>query len=229
MARAPSYAFYETKEVLNFFRVNDYKEPLCKRVLQYLYSIQDYLRLNPDPKAFVLRKSLVLLKRKQKTIDQKEFEDRMFKDSPGAEEHLKTLFEHRRKKRNPSPKRGLTFWLSLGCLRSKSQTPLLSSAEQILAHNLDPKNQQSGELNKKGFSFSHMKLSGVHGVRVNKKPKNSPVKKVENNAGDVYAIDNAKNLNEVFGKDEKKVSTLYHAVKLVNNIHLRNEDDEKME
>jgi hypothetical protein len=71
MARAPSYAFYETKEVLDFIRLNDYKEALCKRVLKYLQSIEDYLRLNPDPKAFVLRKSLVLLKRKQKAIDQK--------------------------------------------------------------------------------------------------------------------------------------------------------------
>lgn len=120
MARAPSYAFYETKEVLDFIRLNDYKEPLCKRVLQYLYSIQDYLSLNPDPKAFVLRKSLVLLKRKQKALDQKEFEERMFKDSPGAEEHSKTLFEYRNKKRNPSPKRGWAYWLSLGCVRSKS-------------------------------------------------------------------------------------------------------------
>ena len=97
MARAPSYAFYETKEVLDFIRLNDYKEALCKRVLKYLQSIEDYLRLNPDPKAFVLRKSLVLLKRKQKGIDQKEFETLMLKDSPEAEEHLKTLFEYRNK------------------------------------------------------------------------------------------------------------------------------------
>jgi diadenosine tetraphosphate (Ap4A) HIT family hydrolase len=123
MARAPSYAFYETKEVLDFIRLNDYKEALCKRVLKYLQSIEDYLRLNPDPKAFVLRKSLVLLKRKQKAIDQKEYETLMFKDSPEAEEHLKTLFEYRNKLRNPSPKRGWTYWLSFGCVKSKSQTP----------------------------------------------------------------------------------------------------------
>jgi hypothetical protein len=123
MARAPSYAFYETKKVLEFIRLNDYKETLCKRVLSYLYSIQDYLRLNPDPKAFVLRKSTVLLKRKQKAIDQKEYNSRFLKETPGTGEHLKTLFEFRNKKRNPSPKRGWTYWLSLGCVRSKSQTP----------------------------------------------------------------------------------------------------------
>ena len=39
MARAPSYSFYETKEVLDFIRLKDYKEILFKRVLSYLYSI----------------------------------------------------------------------------------------------------------------------------------------------------------------------------------------------
>ena len=39
MARAPSYAFYETKEVLDFIRMKDYKDTLCQRVLSYLYSI----------------------------------------------------------------------------------------------------------------------------------------------------------------------------------------------
>lgn len=42
-------------------------------------------------------------------------------------------------------------------------------------------------------------------------------------------MDKSKNLNEVFGRDERKISTLFHAVKLVKNIHLRNEDDDKME
>jgi len=36
-------------------------------------------------------------------------------------------------------------------------------------------------------------------------------------------------LTEVFGKDEKKVQSLFQAVKLVKSIHLRNLYDEKME
>ncbi len=36
-------------------------------------------------------------------------------------------------------------------------------------------------------------------------------------------------MTEVFGKDEKKVQSLFQAVKLVKSIHLRNLDDEKME
>ena len=36
-------------------------------------------------------------------------------------------------------------------------------------------------------------------------------------------------MTEVFGKDEKKVQSLFQAVKLVKSIHLRNLYDEKME
>ena len=83
-------------------------------------------------------------------------------------------------------------------------------------------------MNEKGFSFSHMKISNVKGMRISSSKK----KKQENKKGegtDIKDLDNAKNINEVFGKDEKKVSTLFHAVKLVKTYHLRNVEDEKME
>ena len=66
-----------------------------------------------------------------------------------------------------------------------------------------------------------MKVHGIKGVRVDKKPKKkSPSKKLEGAGG--AGLDSTKNLNEVFGKDEKKVQSLYHAVKLVKSSHIRN-------
>jgi hypothetical protein len=78
-----------------------------------------------------------------------------------------------------------------------------------------------------------MKVSGIKGVRVDKKKKkNSPPKRAEGKAGGPGSeadLDANKNLNELIGKDDKKVQSLFQAVKLVKNIHLRNEDIEKMD
>ncbi len=68
-------------------------------------------------------------------------------------------------------------------------------------------------------------------MRVDKKPKkrSSPKTTEVSGGAGAAALDTSKNLIEVFGKDEKKVQSLYHAVKLVKSIHLRDLDDEKME
>jgi hypothetical protein len=64
-AHSYSYKFYQTVEVFKFHRINDYKEHFAGKALYYLRSVKHYLTNNPEKKAHVLRKNLVILGRKE--------------------------------------------------------------------------------------------------------------------------------------------------------------------
>ena len=172
MIGSPSFRFYETKLVFEFHRLNDYNRGLSDRVLLYLRSIKDQLTGLKDRKSFLLRRNLVFLMRREKDRTNKIYQQQMQEElegDPTAKEHISAILNFRQKKgiakkeaiEGHEPNRGWFYWLSLGCVRSKSTN----------AVNRKPSEEDDNEP-----GVINLKLSPVKGVRMDKALPKSPAK-----------------------------------------------------
>jgi hypothetical protein len=167
-----------------------------------------------DRKSFLLRRNLVFLSRKEKDHNNKIYQQQMqeeLEEDPNAKDHISAILNFRQKKgiakkqaiEGHEANKGWFYWLSLGCVRSKSTHAL---------HALDKKPSEDDD-NEPGVL--NLKLSPVKGVRLDKAPSKTPQKSAAPAGNLAMTIAKSQSIQNLIGVDSKKVANIFNVVKML--------------
>ena len=145
--------------------------------------------------------------------------------SPDTEDHLRSILSFRQKKgilksgeESPEPRRDWTYWLSFGCVKSKS-----SNALAVVDGNKPKPKEEEPEP-----GILSLKLSPVKGVRMNK-PLASVTPKPSTGTGNMaMKMAQSKSIQNLIGQDQKKAQNMFQVLKIIGTTPME-EKDEKIE
>jgi hypothetical protein len=127
---------------------------------------------------------------------------------PNAKDHISAILNFRQKKgiakkiaiEGHEANKGWFYWLSLGCVRSKS------------THALDKKPSEEDD-NEPGVL--NLKLSPVKSVRVDKPQPKTPKKSAAPAGNLAMTIAKSQSIQNLIGLDNKKVTNIFNVVKML--------------